>query len=219
MNKEQLQALVNQNIVHLSDEMFSSLEELMQDTLTTNEKFNLTAIKNEEDFRELMIYDSLLPLKYIDFSNKKILDVGTGAGYPGLPLAIASSGEFALLDSTAKKINHINEYVNAHDITNVQGISARAEDYVKDHREGFDIVVARAVSPLNILLELCIPALKIGGYMLAMKGSNAEEEILEAKKAFQALNCKIEAKYFDNLPISGEKRALIIIKKEKTFGI
>ena len=215
MNKEQLMDLVNANIAHFPDAVFSSLEELMKDTLETNEKFNLTAIKNEDEFRELMIYDSLLPLKYVDFTNKKVLDVGTGAGYPGLPLALASKGDFTLLDATAKKINHINEYVKAHNIQNVLGVNDRAEEYARKPRDEFDIVIARAVSSLNMLLELCLPLVKVGGYMIAMKGNNVQQEVLEAKGAFKTLNSEIEARHFDILPISKSERTLIIIKKVK----
>ena len=215
MNKEKLKSLVNSNIVHLDDEVFSSLEELMQDTLETNEKFNLTAIKNKEEFRELMIYDSLLPLKYINLDGKKVLDVGTGAGYPGLPLAIASKGQFTLLDATAKKITHINEFVKAHNLKNVVGVNARVEDFAKNNREQFDIVIARAVSPLNMLLELCVPLVKVNGTLIAMKGSNVQDEIKEAKKAFKVLNSTISAQYQDYLPVSESERNLLIIKKEK----
>ena len=151
MNKEQLASILNK--LNLSFDI-EKLESLMEDTLLTNEKFNLTAIKDKERFRELMILDSVLPLTILDFDNKKVLDVGTGAGYPGLVLAQLSSGNFTLLDSTKKKIDHINEYLSFNNINNVIGVVGRAEEYVTKHREEFDIVIARAVSSLNILLEL-----------------------------------------------------------------
>ena len=107
MNKKELEKyLLDSNLNNID-----SFEHLLIDTLATNEKFNLTAIKDEEKFRELMILDSLYPLHLLDFNDKKVIDVGTGGGYPGLPLALASKGDFTLLDSTKKKIDHINEYV------------------------------------------------------------------------------------------------------------
>ena len=173
MNKEQLVSELNK--LNLSFDI-EKLESLMEDTLLTNEKCNLTAIKDKEKFRELMILDGALPLTLLDFNNKNVLDVGTGAGYPGLVLALLSNGSFTLLDSTKKKIDHINEYVSTNNISNVIGVVGRAEEYVTKHREEFDIVIARAVSSLNILLELCIPYLKVGGYFVAMKGKQGKEQ-------------------------------------------
>ena len=212
MTKEELALELNKLNVSCDIDL---LESLMRDTLKTNELFNLTAIKDENKFRELMIYDSLLPLTLIDFSNKKVLDVGTGGGYPGLPLALSSKGQFTLLDSTKKKIDHINEYCQSNNIINVIGVTARAEEYVKNHREEFDIVISRAVSQLNILLELCVPFVKVGGYFIAMKGNKAKEEIQEAKRALKILGSEIISINETKLPESGEVRFNILIKKNK----
>lgn len=216
MTKEELKTLVNSNITKLDDVVFNKLEELMQDTLATNQKFNLTAIKDEESFRELMVYDSLAAIKYVDFKDKDVLDVGTGAGYPGLPLAIATSGRFTLLDSTKKKIDHINEYVLIKNIKNCVGISARAEDYALGNREKFDFVIARAVAPLVILLELCLPFIKVGGMFIALKGSRAIEEIKMAKTALKKLDAEIVEINKINLPVSKEERNIILITKKET---
>lgn len=209
MTKEELLLFFNNKSV------IDSLEKLMDSTLEMNEKFNLTAIKNKEDFRELMLCDSLIPLTHIPFDNKLVLDVGTGAGFPGLPLAISSKGNFTLLDSTKKKIDYINNYVKDNNISNVKAISDRAENFALQNREKFDIVIARAVSSLPMLLELCIPMVKVGGIFLAMKSSKAEEEISLSKNAFDKLNCEIETIYNDVLPIKKEARTLIVIKKKK----
>lgn len=216
MTKEELKNLVNNNIIKLDDSVFDKLENLMEDTLVTNEKFNLTAIKDKEKFRELMIYDSLTVLKYVDFNDKEVLDVGTGAGYPGLPLALATKGKFTLLDSTQKKINHINQYVKENNIKNVAAVAVRAEEYALTNREKYDYVISRAVAPLNILLELCMSLVKVGGYFVAMKGAKSEEEMIEAKDAFKKLNSEIEKVYLFDLPISKEERSIIIIQKRKT---
>ena len=209
--KKQLELLNIKNV--------DELESLMDDTLTTNEKFNLTAITDKEKFRELMILDSLIPLSFYDFNNKKVLDIGTGAGYPGLPLAISSSGKFTLLDSTKKKIDHINEYVKEHNTYNVKGVNARAEEFVKSHREEFDIVIARAVSSLNILLELAIPFVKVGGVFIAMKGSKGKEELDESKKALKLLDSEVLSINESKLPESGEERINIVIRKNKVTNI
>ena len=190
------------------------LESLMEITLSTNEKFNLTAIKEPCDFRELMIYDSLLPLKHFSFDDKNILDVGTGAGFPGLPLAISSRGKFTLLDSTKKKIDHINNVVKELEINNVISVNARVEELAHEHKEEFDYVIARAVASLPILIELCLPLCKVGGYFLAMKSTKADEEIKNSQNALKKLNGEISDVYIDTLP-SGEQRNLIVIKKIK----
>ena len=212
MNKEQL--VFELNKLNLSFDI-EKLESLMEDTLLTNEKFNLTAIQDKEKFRELMILDSALPLTILDFDDKKVLDVGTGAGYPGLVLAQLSSGSFTLLDSTKKKIDHINEYVSTNNISNVIGVVGRAEEYVTKHREEFDIVIARAVSSLNILLELCIPYLKVGGYFVAMKGKQGKEELEQSKRALSLLGAKVVSINEVELPESKEARINIVIQKEK----
>ena len=212
MNKVRLEVELKK--LNLSFDI-NSLENLLVDTLKTNEKFNLTAIKDEEAFRELMIYDSALPLTLLDFDNKKVLDVGTGAGYPGLVLALMSKGEFTLLDSTKKKIDHINEYVKDNNIKNVIGVSSRAEDYINNNRDKFDIVIARAVSSLPILCELCLPFVKAGGYFVAMKGLKGEEELDQSKNAVRVLGGEVSSINRVNLPESNEVRINIVIKKIK----
>lgn len=212
MNKSQL--IEELNKLNLSFDI-EKLESLMEDTLFTNEKFNLTAIKDKEKFRELMLLDSAIPLTLVDFNDKKILDVGTGAGYPGLVLSLLSNGNFTLLDSTKKKIDHINEYVSNNNINNVIGVFGRAEEYISNHRNEFDIVIARAVSSLNILLELCISYLKVGGYFIAMKGKQGKDEIEQSKRALSLLGCKIVSINETELPESKETRINIVIQKEK----
>lgn len=212
MNKSQLVEELNK--LNLSFDI-EKLESLMEDTLFTNEKFNLTAIKDKEKFRELMLLDCAIPLTLVDFNDKKILDVGTGAGYPGLVLSLLSKSNFTLLDSTKKKINHINEYVFNNNINNVIGVVGRAEEFISNHRNEFDIVIARAVSSLNILLELCIPFLKVGGYFIAMKGRQGKDEIEQSKRALSLLGCKIVSINEIELPESKEIRINIVIQKEK----
>ncbi|MCQ2802715.1 MAG: 16S rRNA (guanine(527)-N(7))-methyltransferase RsmG [Bacilli bacterium] len=212
MNKENLKVNISEFIDTPNVEI---LEKLQQKVLNFNNFFNLTAINDEEKFRELMIYDSLLPLKYLSLDNKKILDFGTGAGFPGLPLAICSKGDFTLIDSTNKKIEFIKEFVKENKINNVTAISARGEEYAFDHREEYDVVIARAVSLLPILIEICVPMLKVGGVLLAMKSNKANEEIEISQNALKQLDASVEEVKIDELPESKENRTLIIIKKNK----
>ena len=211
MNKKELEKyLLDFNLSNVD-----SFEQLLKDTLDTNKKFNLTAIKDEEKFRELMILDSLYPLHLLDFDGKKVIDIGTGGGYPGLPLALASKGEFSLLDSTKKKIDHINEYVKDNHIDNVLGVCDRVEDFAKKNIEKYDIAIARAVSSLNVLVELILPLLKVGGCFIAMKGAKGKEEIEDAKRALKELGGEVVEIDEFKLPESKEVRINILIKKIK----
>ena len=217
MTKEELKTLVNQNIKTIDDESMSLLESLVDKTLEANEKFNLTAIKDKESFRELMVYDSLLPLKYVDLDeHKTVLDVGTGAGFPGLPLAICCDAKYTLLDSTSKKIRHICCVIDDFKLKNVTAISARAEDFVNQNREQFDYEIARAVAPLNILLELCVPFVKVGGTFIALKGAKSDEELDLAKSAIKKLDLEVVSTNEEELPLSKEKRTIILFRKLKS---
>ena len=201
--------------ISCSKEQLNRLETFMNVTLETNEKFNLTAITNPDDFVEKMIYDSALALYDLDLENKSLIDVGTGAGFPGMVIKILRpNANVTLLDSTAKKINHLLEFAKQQNIK-VEGIANRAEDYAKNNREKFDYATARAVSQLNILLELIIPMLKVGGSFIALKGQGYEEEINASKEALRRLNCRIGQIYEFELPESHEKRAIIHIVKDK----
>ena len=189
------------------------LEEFMKATLKANESFNLTAIKDENKFRELMILDSAIPNKYFNFDNKKIIDIGTGAGYPGMVLATLSSGEFTLLDSTNKKVQFYSNFASNNGYLNVNSVCDRAEKYALKHREEYDFAIARAVSELNILLELAIPMLKVNGFFIALKGAKGLDELAKCKNALKKLGAEIYQIDEYELPESKEKRINIIIKK------
>ena len=212
MNRQELKELANNNIFYkdpLDDIFFDLLEDIMNETLEANQKFNLTAIKEDEDFRELMIYDSILPLKYISFNKEdNIIDVGTGAGFPGIPMAICSRRTFTLLDSTKKKIDYINSVASKYHLETICGIAERVEDFANEYREEYDHAVARAVAPLNILVELVLPLVKVGGTFIAMKGSNGKEELKKANSAIEKLGGKIKAIHEDILPIPREPKGM-----------
>ena len=217
MTKQEL--VMELDKLNLDSSKVDKLEEYMLATLKANESFNLTAIKDENKFRELMILDSAYPLKYFDFTNKKVIDIGTGAGYPGMVLATLSKGEFTLLDSTKKKIDFISNYATEHAYFNVKTVIDRAENYAKNHREEYDFAVARAVSELPILIELIIPLLKVGGHFIALKGSKGLEELNKSKKVLSNLGAEVELIDEYELPESKEKRINIIIKKIKKTNL
>lgn len=216
MNKESLREfLLSRNIV-LKENSFDDIHDFMSYTLKQNEKFNLTSITDESVFYEKMILDSLLGLYDLDLSHKKVIDIGTGAGYPGMVLYIANRNiNMTLLDSTNKKIESLKEYCKANNF-DVKTIFSRAESYAKEHIEDFDYAVARAVANLSILLELIIPILKVGGCFICYKGAGWQKEINEAKKAFEKLNCSIKKIYLETLPESKEERAILLIEKNKS---
>lgn len=204
----ELKSMLSLNNIEVDDDSLRLLEKYMFYILEKNEHINLTAIKDVNSYMSLMIFDSALPLRLLDFNDKKVLDIGTGAGYPGTVLATLSTAHVDLLDSTKKKLDVIKNYPDQ----DFNVINARAEDYAQSHREEYDVVVARAVSDLPIILELGIPFLKVGGYLVAMKGKDAEEEIKRSKNALKKLNAIIEKMDKVILP-TGETRINILIKK------
>lgn len=213
MNRNTLIKELHIRGIELTDKQVDELFDLMKSTLETNEKFNLTAIKDEESFLEKMVFDSAIAMQGVDFTDKSAIDVGTGAGFPGMVLYILNpKTNLTLLDSTKKKIDYLKKYCDEHEYK-VNCVSARAEQFAV--REGFDYAFARAVAPLNILLELIIPMLKVGGTFVALKGQGFEDELMTADGAMKKLGCHLKEIIEDELPECGEKRALIHIIKDK----
>ncbi len=215
MNKQTVKDFLLSRDINVSTSQLEQLEKFMEMTLITNEKFNLTAIKDIESFWEKMILDSALGLFDLDLSNKKVIDVGTGAGFPGVVLKILQpTSDITLLDSTKKKIDYLSEYSKANNL-GLKCVTSRAEDFAKSHREQFDFAYARAVAALPILLELIIPMLKVGGTFIAMKGPGVEGELNLSNNAMKKLGCRLQKMYVDTLPECGESRSIIYIIKEK----
>jgi len=180
--------------------------------LKINKVMNLTAIKNKEEMIEKHIYDSLLISKVYDFNNKNVLDVGSGGGFPGIPLAILyPNSSFTLLDSTNKKINYLNDVINLLNLKNVKTICSRVEE-IKD-KEKYDAIISRAFAPLNIYLELVAYLCKVNGSIIALKGSKGEEELIVANNAINKLNLKLMDTQIEELIESKEKRINYIFKK------
>jgi len=204
---------LNKRNINCSREQCDLLWDFMNHVLVTNEKFNLTAIKEESSFIEKMLFDSALLLNNQSFSNETIVDIGAGAGFPSVVISILSpSLNVIALDSTAKKINFIKEYALEKKL-NITPVCSRAEDYARDHNGVYKLVTARAVASLRILLELAIPMLQVGGHFIAMKGPGFEQELKEAQSALKKLKCEIDYIYEDQLPESKEDRYFIYIKK------
>ena len=203
--------LANINI-ELSDRQLEQFEIYFKFLVEYNEFVNLTAITEEEDVYIKHFYDSILVGQVLDLTTvNSICDVGSGAGFPSIPLKIVYPHlNVTIVDGLDKRITFLKQLVSKLGLTNVNLVHGRAEEYAKDHRESFDMVTARAVARANILNELCIPLVKVGGNFVSMKGKNAEEEINEGN-SLSILKGKIinQAEYY--LPKEESKRVLIVI--------
>lgn len=201
--------------LELNDEKVKKFYNYMELLLQWNEKVNLTAITEPNDIILKHFIDSLTIERYID-KNVNIIDIGTGAGFPGIPISIARTDiNITLMDSLNKRIKFLDEVIKENKLNNAKTIHARAEELArdKDYREKFDIATSRAVASLNVLLEYMLPFVKVGGYCICMKGSNIEDEILNSKRALNALNGVIEKIEEFELPNSDMSRNIIIVKK------
>ena len=202
--------------VMLKDKQIQDFYKYMNMLIQWNEKINLTAIIEPKDIIKKHFIDSLTILKYIN-ENDTVIDIGTGAGFPGIPIKIAKSNiDVTLLDSLNKRINFLNEVINENKLENISAVHSRVEDFAKNNREKFNVVTSRAVASLNVLLEYMLPLVKIGGKCVCMKGSNIEEEIKDSKKALEILGGKITKIDEFNLPNTDMQRNIIIIEKVKS---
>ena len=219
MKKDEFYKEIEKLGISITPNMKQQLEEYANFLLEYNEHTNLTAIKTKEEVYLKHFYDSLTLTKIANLENGSLLDVGTGAGFPGLVLAIIFPNlDVTLLDSNNKKITFLKECITRLQIKNALTVYSRAEDYTKIHRESFNFVTSRAVAELRILLELNIPAVKVNGLFLAMKG-NIETELQSSLKTMQILGCSILEKQEFTLPYNGGVRTLLSIKKEKATDL
>ena len=176
-----------------------------------NEVMNLTAITEDTAVAKLHLLDSLTVLRCADLKGKTLIDVGCGAGFPGVPVAIAApEAHVTLLDSLGKRMNWLETVLPQLGVK-ARCITGRAEEAVVDHREKFDFATSRAVARLNILLELTAPYVRIGGAVLALKGSAAREELEEAKGAVKKLGLKVEK--IQDFSIDGATHSVIVLRK------
>lgn len=201
--------------IELEDKQTEKFYNYMNLLLEWNEKINLTAITEPKEVILKHFIDSATILKYIE-NNMSIVDVGTGAGFPGIPLNIINSNaKYTLVDSLNKRINFLNEVIEKVDLQNINTVHSRIEDFAKNNKGSFDIAISRAVASLNILLEYLLPLIKVDGICICMKGSNAKEEIENASKALEILGGKIEKVEEIILPDSDIERNIVIVRKVK----
>ena len=176
-----------------------------------NEVMNLTAITDPAQVANLHLADSLTVLNAVDLKGRTLIDVGCGAGFPGVPLAIACpEAHGTLLDCLGKRVNWLETILPQLGVE-ANCVTARAEEAVASVRESYDVATSRAVARLNILLELTAPFVKVGGFVLAMKGTAAMEELEEAKKAIKVLGLKLEE--VREFPVDGTAHTVIVLKK------
>lgn len=213
MTKEELYLELEKLGITLTDKQKEQLEIYKNFLIEYNKHTNLTRIIDENDIYLKHFYDSLTIVKYIDLSNKNtLLDIGTGAGFPGMVLKIVYPNlEVTLLDSNNKKITFLKQLSEKLNIK-VNAIQARSEEYIKEKREYFDVVTSRAMANLRVLLELSIPYVKVNGSFIAMK-ANASEELKEANNTHEKLGAKLSSIHEFELIKENSKRTIIVYDK------
>ena len=196
--------------LELNDTVCDSLCAFGAAMVKQNEVMNLTGITDDKGVANLHLLDSLTVMASADLAGKTLIDVGCGAGFPGVPLAIASGAKITLLDSLGKRMKWLESCLPQLGIE-AECVTARAEEAVATRRESYDFATSRAVARLNILLELTAPYVKVGGKVLAMKGTAAKEELAECGNAMKKLGLKLEE--VKEFPIDGTNHAVIVLKK------
>ena len=219
MTPEEFYQLLKQQQIELTDRQQMQFERYFELLVEWNKKINLTAITEKKEVYLKHFYDSIAPILqgWIKNQNIKLLDIGAGAGFPSLPMKILYPAlDVTVIDSLNKRILFLNHLADELDLEKVHFYHGRAEDFAqdKDFRAQFDIVTARAVARMQILAELTIPFLKVGGRLLALKAINAPEELTEANDALSLLFSKVKENSSYQLP-NGDPRYITIVDKKK----
>ncbi|MFA9556248.1 16S rRNA (guanine(527)-N(7))-methyltransferase RsmG [Evansella sp. AB-rgal1] len=219
MNEHQFKDALKEKGIILTDIQMSQFESYYKLLVSWNERMNLTAITEKQEVYLKHFYDSISVAFYHNFGESiKIVDVGAGAGFPSVPLKICFPNlEVSIVDSLNKRITFLNALAEELNLVNVSFYHDRAEIFGrnKEHREMYDIVLARAVARLPVLAELCLPLVKKNGFFIAMKGAGANEEIKDGEKAIKLLGGKNVEDHSFKLPNEESERSIIIIKKVK----
>ncbi|MDD7403080.1 MAG: 16S rRNA (guanine(527)-N(7))-methyltransferase RsmG [Butyribacter sp.] len=216
--KDYLKLCAEKLSISLTEEMLAQFEIFYDLLLETNKSMNLTAITEMHEVVLKHFIDSISVSKFIDLSHCKVVDVGTGAGFPGIPLAILyPETEFVLMDSLNKRLNFINMVTEKCRLNNVTTVHGRAEDLGQnqEYREKFDICVSRAVASLPVLLELCTPFVKVNGKFVSYKSESLQLELEKSKNALSVLHCNLEKEYSYSIPDSDFFRVLAVFQKSK----
>ena len=216
-NKELLKKGITEFNIDVDEKMIDDFSIYREILVEWNQKMNLTGIEDEKEVFIKHFLDSVSIFKngYIK-DNMKVIDVGTGAGFPGLPMKIAKrSLDVTLLDSLNKRINFLQEVCKKIYIDDVEFIHGRAEDFGQDenYREQYDVATARAVAGLPVLMEFCVPFVKVGGYFICLKGPNADLELEESKKAMETLGVKFIEKIDIKLPEIELNHNILVFEK------
>lgn len=215
MNKKEFIQEINKLGIQLTDEQLHQLDKYYQLLIEWNKVMNLTGITEEKEVYLKHFYDSLTIAKVIDLTKEKSLcDVGSGAGFPGMVLKIVFPNlKVTLVDSLNKRIKFLTEVANELNLKDIALVHARAEDFAKNNHEKFDVVTARAVAPINVLLEYCLPLTKVGKYFIALKG-NISQEIILLNNSLTKIGGKLINSQEFLLPIENSNRSLLVITKE-----
>ena len=199
----------------LSLKQIEQFQKYYQYLVEENKKINLTSIIEETEAYIKHFYDSMMVSKFIDLNNSSICDIGSGAGFPSIPLKILiPSLKVTIIEPTLKRIKFLNQLCLLLGLENVELINGRAEEEIASRREKYDYVTARAVANLPVLLELCVPYVKKNGKFVALKGYNYQEELETSKNAIKTLDLVYDVKTYQ-LPLDMGSRALILFTKQK----
>lgn len=213
MHKDEFKNALKEFDINITQVMLEQLDTYYKMLIEYNRHTNLTRITDEKEVYLKHFFDSLMLVKTINLDNQALLDVGTGAGFPGMVLKIVFPNlNVTLVDSLNKRIIFLNKVIEKLNLNNIRVIHARAEEYAISNRENFDIVTSRAVAKLNILCELCMPMVKINGYFIPMK-AEAKEEIDLSKNAIKTLGGVLRESVVFSLPYDAGKRTLVKIEK------
>lgn len=216
MMKEILRAGLEEWQLNAPETCFAQLEDFSERMVETNKVMNLTGITEPDEIAKKHFLDCIALLTAENLSGKRVIDVGCGAGFPGMPLKLVCTDcDITLLDSLGKRIKFLQSCIDDMGLTGVEAVHARAEEYARSHREQYDAAVSRAVAQLNVLTELSLPFVRVGGVFIAMKSRDTDGEIDRAQRAVTLLGGKIERVIDYTIPLTDITHRMVVIRKVK----